>query len=55
MEKYCYVDYRENIAMLISEQRRNPQLSYKSDIIFVSGKQIPTMLDPRKQHFDTRA
>jgi len=27
----------ENTAMLVSEQRRNPQLSYKSDIIFISG------------------
>lgn len=27
----------EQIAMLVSEQRRYPQLSYKSDIIFISG------------------
>ena len=30
----------ENIAMLLSEQRRNPQVSYKSDILFISGKFI---------------
>lgn len=29
----------ETIAILVSEQRRNLQLSYKSDIIFVSGRE----------------
>ena len=28
----------EMIALLVSEQRRLPQLSYKSDIIFISGE-----------------
>ena len=34
----------EHTAMLISEQRRNPQLSYKSDIIFISGKRMQIIL-----------
>ena len=35
----------ETMAMVVSEQRRNPQLSYKSDIIFISGKQTKNILD----------
>ena len=30
----------EMIALLVSEQRRLPQLSYKSDIIFISGESL---------------